>query len=208
MHWVNPEIPLLSHSTEAGNKTHPWLKLFLQLCQLEQSYQIHVAKIYYIASYSCNTRSTRKQHCSRTRALGCPDTSSYVCALCWNNITFFQAIHTISVSTKASENAAKQVTIVVFNSRKKKAALEMKCLLNVLFFWVSVESRSVSKVRSVLYSLLSQGKDRASTGKITPNVTNWKSGEKILSCNKPCSRHQGNDVLLKNCWIPVVKIQD
>lgn len=90
VYWANPEISLLSHSTEEGNKTHPWFKLFLQVCQLKQSYPIHMAKIYCVASCSCNRRSTTKQHCSHTRALGCPDASSYTCALWLNRVFSFR----------------------------------------------------------------------------------------------------------------------
>lgn len=89
VHWANPEILLLWHSVEEGNKKHPWLIYFLQLHQLEQSYQTPMAKIYCIAWYFCNRRSSRKQHCSRTSTLGCPDPSSCVYALWWN-ISFFR----------------------------------------------------------------------------------------------------------------------
>lgn len=49
MQWANPEILLLWHSAEEVNKKHPWLIYFLQLHQLEQSYQTPTAKIYRIA---------------------------------------------------------------------------------------------------------------------------------------------------------------
>lgn len=111
--------------------------------------------------------------------------------------SYFQATRSISLSTKAPENAAEQLTIAQLTPAKQTKPLEMERLGNALF--CSSESRSVSEVSSVLHRIFGEGQSQHRKDYINRNK--WKPGDKILSCKKLCSRHHGSGKRFRNpCW--------
>lgn len=66
-------------------------------------------------------------------------------------------------------------------SRKKKKAPEIECLVKALCCWVCPKAEA--EVRSIFSYLLPQGKGSGSTGKMIPHGTQWKSSDKVSSCS-------------------------